>query len=184
MAVSNISKEGFETCFVWDLSSTFQHRTWASRFGSFSLFRTLWHPLIPWSLYVNAVNAGDLRCAAEVQLTGEASQQQQKLCSRFTVRLPSAGRTLIRLPHFLPFLRPRHDVRCHRDGRVGAQLPADTPEAGRTGVRLLGALPGCGSRDEPGMGDCWRPVLPVPVGVLLEAGEHGELAVQQHSGIR
>lgn len=77
-----------ETCFVWDWSSTFQHRTWAGRFGLFSLFRTLWHPLIPWSLYVNAVNGGDLRCAAEVQLTGEASQQQQKLCSRFTVRLP------------------------------------------------------------------------------------------------
>lgn len=106
----NEGLEGFETCFVLDLSFTFQQRTRASRFGLFSLFRTLWHPLIPWSLYVNAVNGGDLRCAAEVLLTGEASQrgglqrqQQQKLCSRFTVRLPSAGRTLICFPHFLLF---------------------------------------------------------------------------------
>lgn len=57
-------------------------------------------------------------------------------------------------PTLPPLLHPRHDVRCHRDGRVGAQLSADTAEAGRTGVRLLGALSGRGSRDEPGMGDC------------------------------
>ena len=81
-------------------------------------------------------------------------------------------------------LQPRHVVRCHRDGGVGAQLPADSAQAGRAGVRLPGALPGRGSRDEPGVGDRRRPVLPVPVGVLLEAGEHRELAVQQHAGLR
>lgn len=75
-------------------------------------------------------------------------------------------------------------VCCHRDGGVGAQLPADTAQACRAGVRLPGALSGCGSRDEPGVGDRRRPVLPVSVGVLLEAGEHRELAVQQHSGLR
>lgn len=81
-------------------------------------------------------------------------------------------------------LQPRHVVCCHRDGGVGAQLPADSAQAGRAGVRLPGAVPGCGSRDEPGVGDRRRPVLPVPVGVLLEAGEHRELAVQQHAGLR
>lgn len=81
-------------------------------------------------------------------------------------------------------LQPRHVVCCHRDGGVGAQLPADTAEAGRAGVRLPCALPGCGRRDEPGVGDCRRPVLSVSVGVLLEAGEHRELAVQQHAGFR
>ncbi len=81
-------------------------------------------------------------------------------------------------------LHPRHVVCCHRNGGVGAQLPADSAEAGRAGVRLPGALPGCGSRDEPGVGDCRRPVLPVPVGVLLEASEQRELALQQHAGFR
>uniref|UniRef100_A0A3Q3EW50 Transmembrane protein 47 n=2 Tax=Eupercaria TaxID=1489922 RepID=A0A3Q3EW50_9LABR len=61
----------------------------------------------------------------------------------------------------ISILLPRHVVRCHRDGGVGAQLPADAAEAGRAGVRVPGALPGCGSRDEPGVGDCRRPVLPV-----------------------
>lgn len=73
--------DGFETYFVWGLAYLFQKRTWVCRFGLFSLFRTLWHPLIPWSLYVNAVNGGVLRCAAAVLLTGEASQrgrQQQQ----------------------------------------------------------------------------------------------------------
>lgn len=79
----------------------------------------------------------------------------------------------------------RHVLCCHRDGGGGgAQLPADASEAGRAGVRLPGALPGRGSRDEPGVGDGRRPVLPLPVGVLLEAGEHRELAVQQHVGLR
>lgn len=81
-------------------------------------------------------------------------------------------------------LQPRHVLCCHRDGGVGAQLPADSAEAGRLGVRFLGALLGCRRRDEPGVGDCRRPVLPVAVGVLLEAGEHRELAVQQHPGLR
>lgn len=142
------------------LHSTFQKRTWLSRFGFFSLFRTLWHRLIPWSLYVNAVNGGELRCAAAVLLTGSASlrgrlQRQQQL---FHGQAPftTAARTLFCFPlsTLAPLLHPRHDVRCHRDGRVGAQLPADAAEAGRTGVRLLSALPGCWSRDEPGVGDC------------------------------
>lgn len=81
-------------------------------------------------------------------------------------------------------LQSRHVVCCHRDRGVSAQLPADAAEAGRAGVRLPGALPGCGSRDEPGVGDCRRPVLPVPVGVLLEAREQRELALQQHAGFR
>ncbi|MEQ2175299.1 hypothetical protein GOODEAATRI_016667 [Goodea atripinnis] len=68
-------------------------------------------------------------------------------------------------------LRPSHVIGRHGDGGVGAQLPADPAEAGRAGVRLPGALLGCGSRDESGVGDRRRPVLPVPVGVLLEAGE-------------
>lgn len=77
-----------------------------------------------------------------------------------------------------------HVDRRARDGRVGPRVPADAAEAGRAGVRLPGALPGRGSRDEPGVGDRRRPVLPVPVGVLLEAGEHRQLAVQQHAGFR
>lgn len=78
---------------------------WLSRFGFFSLFRTLWHPLIPWSLYVNAVNGGDLRCAAAVLLTGAASQRRQQL---FHGQAPftTATRTLICFPHFVLFSIP------------------------------------------------------------------------------
>lgn len=92
---------------------------------------------------------------------------------------PQAGRE----PLFAPLL-PRHVLRRHRDRGVGARLPADPAEAGGAGVRLPGALPGCRSRDESGVGDRGRPVLPVPVGVLLEARELRELAVQQHAGLR
>lgn len=66
---------------------------------------------------------------------------------------PTAARNTHLLSALSPLLRPRHDVRCHRNGGVDAQLPADAAEAGRTGVRLPGALSGRGSRDEPGVGD-------------------------------
>lgn len=104
------SSEGFETFFVWGLPSTFQKRTWVSRFAFFSLFRTLWHPLIPWSLYVNAGNGGDLRCAAAVLLTGAASQrgrlQRQRQLFHGQAPFTIAARTLICFPHFLLFSIP------------------------------------------------------------------------------
>lgn len=78
--------------------------------------------------------------------------------------------------------RPHGFVR-QRYGR-GARLGADPAEAGGTGVHLPGAVPGPGSRAEPRLGDGGPPVLPVPVGVLPQARQLGELALRVHAAQR
>lgn len=60
----------------------------------------------------------------------------------------------------------------------GARLGVDPAEAGGTGVHLPGAVPGPGSRAEPRLGDGGPPVLPVPLGVLSQARQLGQLALR------
>lgn len=60
----------------------------------------------------------------------------------------------------------------------GARLGADPAEARGAGVHLPGAMPGPRSRAEPRLGDGGPPVLPVPLGVLPQARQLGQLALR------
>ena len=77
-----------------------------------------------------------------------------------------------------------HVLSRERNGRGVARLAAHAPEVGGACLRVPRAVPGRGCRHESRVGDGGRPVLPVPVGGLLEAREQRQLAVHEHPRLR
>ena len=64
--------------------------------------------------------------------------------------------------------------------RGGARVLVDASEVGGLGVRLPCSVSGCRGRVEPGVGHGGRPILPLSVGIMLEASHVRNMGMQHH----